>query len=63
MATRLEPEVWSLDNCAACGLCVAACSKQVLAWEGGDHPVLQDRIKTVGYTRGGLPPPGTLVAI
>jgi coenzyme F420 hydrogenase subunit beta len=51
MATRLEPEVWSLDNCAACGLCVAACSKQVLAWDGGDHPVLQDHIKTVGYTR------------
>jgi coenzyme F420 hydrogenase subunit beta len=54
MATRLEPEVWSLDNCAACGMCVAACSKQVLAWEGGDHPILQDRIKTVGYTRSHL---------
>jgi coenzyme F420 hydrogenase subunit beta len=26
----------------------------VLAWEGGDHPVLQDRIKTVGYTRSHL---------
>lgn len=55
MSKRLETEVWSLDNCAGCGLCVAACSKQVLAWEaGGDHPVLQKRTKTVGYTRGTL---------
>lgn len=51
MATRLESEVWSLDNCAACGACVAACSKQVLAWDGSDHPYLMDRVKTVGYTR------------
>jgi coenzyme F420-reducing hydrogenase beta subunit len=51
MATRLEPEVWSLDNCAACGMCVAACSKQMLTWEGGDHPVLKKRTKTVGYTK------------
>ncbi len=51
MATRLEAEVWSLDNCAGCGMCVAACSKQVLVWDGGDHPVLKDKIKTVGYTK------------
>jgi coenzyme F420 hydrogenase subunit beta len=53
---RLEAEVWSLDNCAGCGLCVAACSKQVLHWPngGGDHPVLEKRIKTVGYTKGPL---------
>lgn len=51
---RLEAEVWSLDNCAGCGLCVAACSKQVLQWNGGEHPVLEKRTKTVGYTRGPL---------
>ncbi len=54
MSKRLETEVWSLDNCAGCGLCVAACSKQVLAWETGDHPVLTKRTKTVGYTKGTL---------
>jgi len=48
---RLEAEVWSLDTCAGCGLCVAACSKQVLKWDGEDHPVLEKRIKTVGYTK------------
>jgi coenzyme F420 hydrogenase subunit beta len=50
---RLEAEVWSLDNCAGCGLCVAACSKQVLKWSNGDgaHPVLEKRAKAVGYTR------------
>lgn len=54
MSKRLEAEVWSLNNCAGCGLCVAACSKQVLAWNGGDHPILEKRIKTVGYTKGPL---------
>jgi len=30
---------------------VAACSKQVLKWNGEDHPVLEKRTKTVGYTK------------
>jgi coenzyme F420 hydrogenase subunit beta len=51
MSKRLEAEVWSLDACAGCGLCVAACSKQVLKWDGQDHPVLEQRTKTLGYTR------------
>lgn len=51
MSNRLEMEVWSLDDCAGCGLCVAACSKQVLGWIGGNHPVLEERIQTVGYTK------------
>ncbi len=51
MSKRLETEVWSLDTCAGCGLCVAACSKQVLAWAEGDHPVVEKRTKTVGYTK------------
>ncbi len=54
MSKKLEMEVWSLDNCAGCGLCVAACSKQVLRWNGGDHPILETRIKTVGYSVGPL---------
>jgi len=54
MSNRLEMEVWSLDDCAGCGLCVAACSKQVLGWNGGSHPVLEERIQTVGYTKGPL---------
>lgn len=54
MSKRLESQVWSLDTCAGCGLCVAVCSKQVLVWDGGDHPVLEKRIKTVGYTKGPL---------
>jgi len=54
MVKRLEAEVWSLDNCAGCGLCVAACSKQVLRWDGGDHPILEKRTKTVGYSKGPL---------
>ena len=54
MSKRLEAEVWSLDTCTGCGLCVAACSKQVLRWDGKDHPVLEKRTKTVGYTKESL---------
>jgi len=32
-------------------MCVAACSKQVLRWNGEEHPYLEKRIKTVGMTR------------
>jgi coenzyme F420 hydrogenase subunit beta len=52
MSKRLEAEVWSLDTCAGCGLCVAACSKETLMWDGDQHPVVKERIKTVGYTKG-----------
>ena len=54
MSKRLEAEVWSLDNCSGCGMCVAACSKQVLEWDGGDHPVLGIRTKSVGYSKSPL---------
>lgn len=51
MPERLETEVWALDTCAGCGLCVAACSKQVLKWDEVDHPILEKRTKTVGYSK------------
>ena len=52
MSIRLEAEVWSLDNCAGCGLCVAACSKQVLQWEPTlQHPTLEKRTKLLGLSR------------
>lgn len=54
MVSRLDTEVWSLGQCAGCGLCVAACSKQVLRWDGEDHPVRSQRQKTVGYSKGEL---------
>lgn len=51
MMKRLEAEVWELDNCAGCGLCVAACSKQVLVWQEDSHPVLEKRTKTLGLSK------------
>lgn len=51
MSNRLKTEVWELNNCTGCGLCVAACSKQVLFWDGEEHPILQKRIKNIGYSR------------
>jgi len=51
MVKRLETEVWNLENCSGCGMCVAACSKQVLSWNGESHPVVQSRIKTLGLSK------------
>jgi len=51
MVKRLETEVWDLDNCCGCGMCVAACSKQVLVWQEEAHPVRQTRTKTLGLSK------------
>jgi len=51
MSTRLQQEVWALDRCSGCGVCVAACSKGVLYWNGEQHPLLEERTKTLGLTR------------
>lgn len=51
MVKRLEAEVWELDNCAGCGLCTAACSKQVLVWQGDSHPVVEKRTKLLGLSK------------
>ncbi len=51
MMTRLEREVWALDRCSGCGVCVAACSKGVLHWDGAQHPVLEERRKAIGLSR------------
>ncbi|MCU0488095.1 MAG: Coenzyme F420 hydrogenase/dehydrogenase, beta subunit C-terminal domain, partial [Anaerolineales bacterium] len=50
MVKRLEVEVWAQDNCAGCGMCVAACSKQVLYWNGKEHPLVEQRPKNLGYS-------------
>ena len=51
MSTRLQQEVWALDRCSGCGACVAACSKGVLYWDGEQHPLLEEREKTLGLSR------------
>lgn len=50
MVKRLKDEVWAIQNCSGCGLCVAACSKQVLRWNGNDHPTVEERTKNLGYS-------------
>ncbi len=51
MSTRLQQEVWALDRCSGCGVCVAACSKGVLYWDGEQHPLLEEREKALGLSR------------
>ena len=50
MSTRLQQEVWALDRCSGCGVCVAACSKEVLYWDEQQHPLLEEREKALGLS-------------
>ncbi len=50
MSTRLQQEVWALDRCSGCGVCVAACSKGVLYWDDEQHPLLEERQKALGLS-------------
>lgn len=50
MSTRLQKEVWALERCSGCGVCVAACSKGVLYWDDEQHPLLEEREKALGLS-------------
>ncbi|MBN1314644.1 MAG: Coenzyme F420 hydrogenase/dehydrogenase, beta subunit C-terminal domain [Anaerolineales bacterium] len=51
MSLRLQQEVWALQRCSGCGMCVAACSKGVLYWDDEQHPMLEEREKNLGLSR------------
>jgi len=50
MSTRLEHDVWALQRCSGCGVCVAACSKGVLYWGEEQNPLLEVREKALGLS-------------
>jgi coenzyme F420-reducing hydrogenase beta subunit len=50
MSTRLQQEVWALDRCSGCGVCVATCAKGVLYWDEEEHPLLEEREKALGLS-------------
>jgi len=48
---ELENEVWNLDRCAGCGMCVAACSRGRLEFKSDmPHPSFIPKVKTVGLS-------------
>lgn len=51
MSQRLKDEVWALDRCSGCGMCVATCAKGMLRWGGEEHPSLEVRDKALGMSR------------
>jgi len=51
MTTRLQQDVWALQRCSGCGVCVAVCSKGVLYWDEEQHPLLEEREKALGLSR------------
>jgi coenzyme F420 hydrogenase subunit beta len=51
MITRLQQDVWAVQRCSGCGVCVAVCSKGVLYWDEEQHPLLEEREKTLGLSR------------
>jgi len=50
LSRRLEEEVWALDRCAGCGLCVALCAKGMLFWGTDESPTLEKREKALGLS-------------
>jgi coenzyme F420 hydrogenase subunit beta len=50
LSKRLEEEVWALDRCAGCGLCVALCAKGMLFWGTEESPTLERREKALGLS-------------
>ncbi|MFX0144876.1 MAG: Coenzyme F420 hydrogenase/dehydrogenase, beta subunit C-terminal domain [Candidatus Hodarchaeota archaeon] len=51
MSARLQQEVWALQRCSGCGVCVAVCSKGVLHWNEVEHPLMEEREKLIGLSR------------
>ncbi|UCH31614.1 MAG: Coenzyme F420 hydrogenase/dehydrogenase, beta subunit C-terminal domain [Candidatus Bathyarchaeota archaeon] len=48
---ELESQVWNVDKCSGCGMCVAACSRGRLSFDPGmNHPTFVPKIKTVGLS-------------
>ncbi|MFX0062041.1 MAG: Coenzyme F420 hydrogenase/dehydrogenase, beta subunit C-terminal domain [Candidatus Hermodarchaeota archaeon] len=48
---ELENNVWNLDRCAGCGMCVAACSRGQLCFESStSHPTFNPKVKNVGLS-------------
>ncbi len=48
---ELENQVWVMDRCAGCGMCVAACSRGRLHFESGmTHPEFVPKMKTIGLS-------------
>ena len=57
MSERLKREVWDLERCAGCGMCIASCFKGVLAFlDGKEHPSLERKRKILGLSESELDP-------
>lgn len=58
MSERLKEEVWDLERCTGCGLCVAVCNKGVLEFDEtmDHHPTIKKFRRLVGYREVNIDP-------
>jgi len=57
MSEKLKREVWDLERCTGCGMCVATCFKGVLDFfEEKKHPSLERKRKILGLSESELDP-------
>jgi len=48
---ELKKNVWNVNRCSGCGMCVSTCAKNVIQFpEEEDHPILETREKDVGLS-------------
>ncbi len=57
MSEKLRREVWDLERCAGCGMCIASCFKGVLEFlDKEEHPSLERKRKVLGLSESELDP-------
>ena len=51
MVEELRKNVWTVNRCSGCGMCVSACAKNILQFpEEEDHPILETKERTIGLS-------------
>lgn len=51
LVNELKKNVWDLNRCSGCGLCVSTCAKNIIRFnESEEHPILDIKEKSIGLS-------------